>query len=270
MTDSTTTATALASQYAAQVTSDLERNVKEQERIRAEIDTLQEQLTALLHDHTVLTNIGQALDTPSAPAESGQATKDAVVPAPRSKGSASSGKAKQQSAAKKTGSTRRPAAKKQAGRTAPAKTATTKSAPAKSASTKATTAKATATKATAAKSAPAKSAPAKATAAKPTAAKPAETTLVDLVRGHLAAQSEPRSAAEVATDLGKAHPERGIKTTVVRTTLENLVAKNRAQRSKQGTSVFYTAPDDAPAAQDKTDKADKPKAQAQTKAEPSQ
>ncbi|KUF20343.1 hypothetical protein [Streptomyces silvensis] len=265
MTDSTTTATALASQYAAQVTSDLERNVKEQERIRAEIDTLQEQLTALLHDHTVLTNIGQALDTPSASAESGQATKDAVVPAPRGKGSASSGKAKQQSAAKKTGSTRRPAAKKQAGRTAPAKTATTKAAPAKSASTKATTAKATATKATAAKSAPAK-----ATATKATAAKPAETTLVDLVRGHLAAQSEPRSAAEVATDLGKAHPERGIKTTVVRTTLENLVAKNRAQRSKQGTSVFYTAPDDAPAAQDKTDKADKPKAQAQTKAEPSQ
>jgi hypothetical protein len=31
----------------------------------------------------------------------------------------------------------------------------------------------------------------------------------------------------------------------VRTTLENLVAKNRAQRSKQGSSVYYTAPNTA-------------------------
>jgi hypothetical protein len=30
---------------------------------------------------------------------------------------------------------------------------------------------------------------------------------------------------------------------VVRSTLEGLVARNQAQRSKQGTSVFYTAPD---------------------------
>ncbi|MEU6098600.1 hypothetical protein [Streptomyces sp. NPDC047079] len=51
--------------------------------------------------------------------------------------------------------------------------------------------------------------------------------------------------AEVATALGQAHPERGIKTTVVRTTLEGLVAKNQAKRTKQGASVFYTAPDSA-------------------------
>ncbi|WP_030560043.1 hypothetical protein [Streptomyces aureocirculatus] len=246
MTESTTTATALASQYAAQVTSDLERNIKEQERIRAEIDTLQEQLAALLHDHTVLTNIGQALDTPSAPAESDQAPQDAVIPAPRSKGSTTSGKAKKQPAAKKTGATRRTADKKQARKAAPAKTASAKTAPADAAPAKAA----------------AKPAAAKATAAKATPAKTAEPTLVDLVRGHLAAQSEPRSAAEVATDLGKAHPERGIKTTVVRTTLENLVAKNRAQRTKQGTSVFYTAPDEAAAPQDKT--------KAQTKSEAGQ
>ena len=30
---------------------------------------------------------------------------------------------------------------------------------------------------------------------------------------------------------------------VIRSTLEGLVARNLAQRSKQGTSVFYTAPD---------------------------
>ncbi|MGA5795770.1 hypothetical protein ACPC27_14315 [Streptomyces cellulosae] len=67
--------------------------------------------------------------------------------------------------------------------------------------------------------------------------------LVDLVRRHLDEQKEPRSAAEVATALGQAHPERTIKVTVIRSTLEGLVARNQAQRSKQGTSVFYTAPD---------------------------
>lgn len=70
-------------------------------------------------------------------------------------------------------------------------------------------------------------------------------TLVDLVREHLAGQSEPRSAAEITTALEQQHPDRTIKTTVVRTTLEGLVAKSQAQRTKQGTSVFYTAPEAA-------------------------
>ncbi|MFI8834902.1 hypothetical protein ACIGPN_28315 [Streptomyces afghaniensis] len=82
----------------------------------------------------------------------------------------------------------------------------------------------------------------KKTAAKTATAKAAKPTLVELIRGHLTEQSEPRSAAEVATALGQAHPDRGIKTTVVRTTLEGLVAKSQAQRTKQGSSVFYTAP----------------------------
>lgn len=76
-----------------------------------------------------------------------------------------------------------------------------------------------------------------------TAKEAAQPTLVDLVRRHLAEQSEPRSAAEVAAALGQAHPERAIKTNVVRTTIEGLVAKSQAQRTKQGASVFYTAPD---------------------------
>jgi hypothetical protein len=70
-------------------------------------------------------------------------------------------------------------------------------------------------------------------------------TLVDLVREHLAGQTEPRSAAEITTALGQQHPERTIKTTVVRTTLEGLVAKSQAERTKQGASVFYTAPGSA-------------------------
>jgi hypothetical protein len=74
------------------------------------------------------------------------------------------------------------------------------------------------------------------------AAKADQPTLVELIRSHLTEQSDPRSAAEVATALDTAHPKRGIKTTVVRTTLENLVAKNQAQRTKHGSSVYYTAP----------------------------
>ncbi|MEX1658879.1 hypothetical protein ABZ960_37935 [Streptomyces pseudovenezuelae] len=74
-------------------------------------------------------------------------------------------------------------------------------------------------------------------------AAPQQPSLVSLTHEFLAGQTEPRSAAEVAEALAQQHPDRGIKATVVRTTLEGLVAKNRAQRSKQGSSVFYTAPD---------------------------
>ena len=81
----------------------------------------------------------------------------------------------------------------------------------------------------------------KTAAAKP--AEPRQPSLVTLARDFLTSQTEPRSAAEIAEALAQEHPDRGIKKTVVRTTLEGLVAKNHAQRSKQGSSVFYTAPD---------------------------
>jgi hypothetical protein len=89
-------------------------------------------------------------------------------------------------------------------------------------------------------------------AAKPAASGggPAATTptLVELVTANLSGHTEPRSAAEVGTSLVKAHPARKIQTTVVRNTLEALVAKGQALRSKQGRSVYYTAPDTTPAA----------------------
>ncbi|MFF7946208.1 hypothetical protein [Streptomyces griseorubiginosus] len=85
----------------------------------------------------------------------------------------------------------------------------------------------------------------KTAAAKP--AEPRQPSLVTLARDFLTSQTEPRSAAEIAEALAQEHPDRGIKKTVVRTTLEGLVAKNHAQRSKQGSSVFYTAPDPAEA-----------------------
>ncbi|MEV5877397.1 hypothetical protein AB0L75_24850 [Streptomyces sp. NPDC052101] len=66
-------------------------------------------------------------------------------------------------------------------------------------------------------------------------------TLRDLVVTHLSREGEPRAAVDVADALSKAHPERGIKITVVRSTLEAMVAKGLVRRSKRGKSVFYTA-----------------------------
>jgi len=190
--------TELTSQYTAQVTADLERNAKEQQRIDAEIAALQEQLAAHQRDHTVLVNIQQAIGAAPAPAEPAASPDSTAVPAPRTtKKAAESGtgkraRTKQTAAQPRRTAAGKPAAEKPADKAEPAKTA--------------------------------------------------QPTLVDLIRGHLAEQSEPRSAAEITAALGQAHPERNVKTTVVRTTLEGLVAKSQAQRSKQGASVFYTAP----------------------------
>ncbi|MET8790466.1 hypothetical protein [Streptomyces pseudogriseolus] len=196
MPETTTPATELTSQYAAQVTGDLERNVKEQERITADIASLQQQLAALQHDHTVLVNMRQALGITEAPAEPAATSGSATVPSPRKKASAArSGK---QRAAKSAAAPQKAAAKKSAAKAEGATTA-------------------------------------------------AQPTLVELIRRHLAESKEPRSAAEISTALDQAHPERQITTKVVRVTLEGLVAKSQAERSKQGRSVFYTAPAPEPA-----------------------
>ncbi|MEU6095138.1 hypothetical protein [Streptomyces sp. NPDC047079] len=218
MSESTTRATDLTSQYAAQVTDDLERNVKEQDRVSAEIAALQAQLAALQHDHAVLVNMQQALGLTPPPA--GPASEHATVPAARRRPGAKSGtdeqvKSKKSAPSRGRTTARKPTAKKAAKKPAgePAAVRTDK--------------------------------PAAGKTDKDTAAKTAEPTLVDLVRRHLSEQSEPRSSAEIAAALGRVHPERGIKTTVIRTTLEGLVARNLAQRSKQGASVFYSSPDAA-------------------------
>ncbi|WP_399135980.1 hypothetical protein Q3A86_00310 [Streptomyces sp. NBUA17] len=194
----TSTPTEVASQYAAQVAGDLEHNAKERERIGADIAALQEKLTALQHDHSVLVNIQQAL----AGAGPGPAGADTEVPSPRKKVAAEPTGGRGSRAEKTTAASR--------GRTATKRPATKKARATK------TSAEATSTKSNA-------------------------PTLVELIRRYLAAQSEPRSAAEVHAALNQAHPERAIQTTVVRNTLEGLVAKQQAQRTKQGSSVYYTA-----------------------------
>jgi cell division septum initiation protein DivIVA len=202
MPETTTPATELASQYIARVTGDLETNLKEQERIGAEIASMQEQLASLQDDHAVLVNMRQALGIPTAPVEPA-AESQTTVPSPRRKkaGAAPAGK---QKARKST------------------------------------------------------AAPAKKTAKKPAAkaassAKTAQPTLVELLRHHLAEQKEPRSAAEISTALGQGHPDRDIAAKVVRVTLEGLVARSQAERSKQGRSVFYAAPAAEPAAAPEAD-----------------
>ncbi|MFF3159970.1 hypothetical protein [Streptomyces sp. NPDC057910] len=65
-------------------------------------------------------------------------------------------------------------------------------------------------------------------------------TLRELVTRQLAALRQPASAAEVTTALVDAHPGRNTAATVVRNTLENLVSKGRAERSRQGRAVFYS------------------------------
>ncbi|MFD0007873.1 hypothetical protein ACFVJ4_36420 [Streptomyces sp. NPDC127178] len=202
MSESTASATELTSQYMSQVTGDLDRNVKEQERITAEISVLQEQLAVLQRDYSTLDSVRRALGGPATPVAA-EETADSTVPPPRKQSAAAGRKPAKKSTPPQLEASKRPRRK--------ATTATQ-------------------------------------------AERPTQPTLVTLVSRHLADQSEPRSAAEIATVLGKAHPERNIQTTVVRNTLENLVAKSKAERTKQGSSVFYAA---------STEPAAAPKAQAQ-------
>nr|WP_307787341.1 hypothetical protein [Streptomyces musisoli] len=198
------------------MTNDLENNLKEQERITAEIAALQAQLASLQHDHGILLNMQQALGVTASAGST-------VVPSPR----------------KKSGGARRPEAKKPTAKQPAVKQPAVK--------------KSTAKKPTAAQPAASKAAAKKPATAKATS-EPQQPTLIELVRRHLAEQSEPRSAAEVTEALGRAHPDRGVQTKVVRTTLENLVARNLAHRTKQGSSVFYTLPEES--TQEKTEGTD--------------
>ncbi|MGW7658779.1 hypothetical protein [Streptomyces sp. NPDC054756] len=216
MSGNSTTATELTSQYSAQVTADLERNRKEQDRVAGEIEALQAQLTALRHDRTVLENIQRALGSAQEPVAAPEEDEPvAVVPAPRAQEPRTTRRTKSAGAGKRAKETR-PARR---GKPAKGKAKGTGT------GTGTGTGKGTGTAEAAAASA---------------ASSP---SLVELVRGHLAERQEPRSAAEVASALAERYPERGVKATVVRNTLEGLVARNQAHRSKQGRSVFYTVPD---------------------------
>lgn len=72
-------------------------------------------------------------------------------------------------------------------------------------------------------------------------------TLVSLVGEFLDQNSGPHLAAEITTALSQGHPDRKITAPLVRNAVEGLVAKGQANRTKQGSSVFYTQANDKPA-----------------------
>ncbi len=213
-----TETTDLTGQYRAQVDADLGNNAEEQERVTAEIAALQERLTALRHERSVLVNVQQALvaAAPAAPGSSGGAT----VPTSRKEAPAPSGRGKDAQEEKPAAGNGEPVEK----------TTTENGEPA--GKTTAGNGRPAGRTGTAAEKAPNAEAPAS-----------SRPTLVELTRRHLAEQNEPRSAAEITTALAQALPDRGIKATVVRTTLEGLVARSQAQRTRQGRSVFYSRPE---------------------------
>ncbi|MFJ9122501.1 hypothetical protein ACIRJS_00340 [Streptomyces sp. NPDC102340] len=201
----TTHQTELKSRYADRIQDDIANNESELKRISEEISALQAQLGTLEENRTLLESMLKSLGSGNLP----------PLPAPLAEKPAgkAAGKVPRQKARDTTAA--KPAqAKKTAG--APAKAAKAVK-PAKAAA---------ATK---------PSAP----AAEKT--EPQGSTLVELIVSQLGAETSPRSAAEITATLEKKHPKREFSTKVVRNTLEALVAKARAERTRQQRSVFYVA-----------------------------
>ncbi|MHB9756387.1 hypothetical protein ACYBSK_18575 [Streptomyces sp. BYX5S] len=197
----TTPQTELKARYADRISDDLAHNESELKRISEEITTLQDQLGTLEENRTLLENMLQSLGRGELPPSPAPAAEKAVGKA--------AGKVPRQQTREKAAP--KPPQQKKA-RETPA-------APAKAAK--------------AAKS------PAPATAAKKP--KPQGGTLVELIVSQLGAETSPRSAAEITSTLQKKHPKREFNIKVVRNTLEALVAKARAERTRQKRSVFYVA-----------------------------
>ncbi|MEB8339039.1 hypothetical protein [Streptomyces endophyticus] len=205
----TTPRTELKSRYADRIQDDIAHNESELKRISEEISSLQAELGTLEENRTLLESMLKSLG-------SGGVLPPLPAPAAEKTAGKAAGKVPRQKARDTTAA--KPAQAK--------KTRETPAAPAK-----------------AAKSAK----PAKAAAATKPAAPAAEktepqgSTLVELIVSQLGSETSPRSAAEITSTLQKTHPKREFSTKVVRNTLEALVAKARAERTRQQRSVFYVA-----------------------------
>ncbi|MFE1936299.1 hypothetical protein ACFW95_39125 [Streptomyces sp. NPDC059474] len=198
--------TNLKSQYASQITADLEHNSADHERVSSEITSLQQQLLVLENNRTLLLGMRQSLGDEAAgdvPGSTGVSDSE--------NGASDARKSAEQSP------TRKPAKKTD--------TANGRRKGAESGGSR--------TKRVREAGAP---------------------TLRDLIHGDLTQHGEPRSAAEVTAALTQALPDREIKATVVRSTLESLVAKGEAHRTKQQRSVLYSAaaPDSAAGAAERS------------------
>ncbi|MFD9489636.1 hypothetical protein [Streptomyces sp. NPDC059991] len=206
--------TTLKDQYAARVTADLEANQQDQSRIRAELDSLKGQLEDLERDHGLLQTMQHTL------------------------GSTAAAAAQKPTATRKRTAKAQPPAKTPAPAETPAPAATPTVAavpkPRKSQAPKPET-----------KTAKAAKSPKKAAAqAKKPTRKSTESggpTLRELVLGLFAHHEEPRTVADILTELTTVHPDRQTSPQVVRNTLEALVAKGELERERKQGSVFYTA-----------------------------
>ncbi|MEU2210790.1 hypothetical protein ACIP69_02760 [Streptomyces hygroscopicus] len=212
----------LKAQYAAQVAADLERNAAEHERLSSQIATLQKELGVLEENRALLLTMRQAL---------GDGLADGI---PES-GDVSA--AEKGAAAEAT-----PAAPESAESAESAETTLTTPESGESAAAGSEAATPPARKprkraeATGGKRKRAEPSPSRAKRVREAKAP----TLRDLVHDTLVRHGGPRSAAEITTALAEAHPDREVKPTVVRSTLESLVAKGQAHRTKQQKSVFYS------------------------------
>ncbi|BBJ37385.1 hypothetical protein SSPO_001030 [Streptomyces antimycoticus] len=193
MVDTSADNTNLKSQYASQITADLERNSADHERLSSEITALQQQLLVLENNRALLLGMRQSLGDEAA----GDVPGNAGVSGSEN-GASATRKSAERSAARK------PRKKTDAAR----------------GKRKGTESGGSPTKRVREAGAP---------------------TLRALIHGDLTQHREPRSAAEVTAAITQALPDREIKATVVRSTLESLVAKGEAHRTKQQRSVLYSA-----------------------------
>lgn len=216
--------TTIRNKYAQQYASDLEDNRARQAELAQMLEQLKQDEAWLLRQLSDLPTSVTAADATvenEPPASARQHTDPAEtaasVPLPRqdgpAKAAASKSTAKKSAAAKVRGTAKKPSAE-------------TKKAAAKSAARRGPAKKSAVSSEPSAKAASAKAGP----------------PLHELVLGILhKAPGEPRMAREVADLLVQDHPDRAASVQTVRNALENLVKKNRAERSRQQGSVMYTA-----------------------------
>lgn len=216
--------TTIQNKYAQQWTDDLESNRIRQDQLAQELKQLKSDEAWLLNHLSSLPSDTPASDDaaddkPAAPTTDqadGPAEKPAVVPQP------------QQGAPAKAVSSK----------AVGADTGTRKKSPAK----KTTAAKPAARKKSAGKAPVQKSVAADASSAPDKAPARPELALPELMLALLlTAPGEPRTTAELHTQLTQEHPERKPSVQTVRNSLERLVATSRITRSRQGHAVMYTA-----------------------------
>ncbi|MGW7386741.1 hypothetical protein [Streptomyces sp. NPDC054794] len=211
MADETAT---IKDKYAGRFATELEANRGEQESLRVRLEQLQAEEEVLLRLQSALAAV------PAGPDSAVSGAADAAVTEPQDLTHAPEEAAVPQPRHQETSSSGAPAKKSTVKRTAPARKA-------------------------------AKKTTAEEPADKSAAKKAAEPSLGDLLKQILDRHpGEPRTAAEVTSELEKEYPERARNATIVRNTLERLVAKSAVERTKQKSTVLYAS--HGPAAADST------------------